>query len=530
MSNKKHIDRLFQEKFKDFEKTPRDMVWSNIKAQLNENKKQRIIPIWWRYVGIAALLLLLLTVGNSVFNSQKSNHIKPANEVVGSDAIKKRSIILEPENTTNKINNAKSSDNNVVLSQGDINEKPSNKNALQKTLSKNNVKPHAVNSIKKTTVTVNSLVKNKTETQKNNSLIANQSKTLNQLNSTVKESLTSHSILNTIGNNDTQLAQATYQKLEDTVNNISIVDDVFKNKNITVATIKTENPAVNNLKNLVVDSIKQDEGSEIETIEEAIAKNKEATAVNKEKQLNRWRVNPNVAPVYFNTLGKGASIGGQFNNNSKTGEVNLSYGINASYAISEKLVVRSGINRVNLGYNTNNVAVFDRANTRTVNTLSTVRENQNNDIINSNIETNVSLISIEALRESAITLEAFSSISTANINQSLGFIEVPIEFQYIVLDKKIGVNIIGGFSSFFLNNNELFSLMNNTKVLIGEALNVNNISYSANFGLGLNYKMTKKINFNFEPTFKYQINTFNNATGDFKPYFIGVYTGVGFRF
>jgi hypothetical protein len=94
----------------------------------------------------------------------------------------------------------------------------------------------------------------------------------------------------------------------------------------------------------------------------------------------------------------------------------------------------------------------------------------------------------------------------------------------------MGLNVIGGFSSFFLNSNELFSETNDSRTLIGEAVNVNRVSYSANFGLGLHYKMTKKINFNFEPMFKYQINTFNNTSGDFKPFFIGVYTGVGFKF
>ena len=35
MKEKKHIDRLFQEGFKDFEATPSDVVWKNIEAQLN---------------------------------------------------------------------------------------------------------------------------------------------------------------------------------------------------------------------------------------------------------------------------------------------------------------------------------------------------------------------------------------------------------------------------------------------------------------------------------------------------------------
>ena len=68
MSEKKHIDRLFQESFKDFEATPSDAVWKNIEANLNKKKKRRMIPIWWRYAGVAALLLLLLTIGG-IFKS-----------------------------------------------------------------------------------------------------------------------------------------------------------------------------------------------------------------------------------------------------------------------------------------------------------------------------------------------------------------------------------------------------------------------------------------------------------------------------
>ena len=72
MSDKKHIDRLFQERFKDFEATPSDAVWENIEAELNKKKKKRrIIPLWWRYAGIAALLVLLLTIGGLFLNSSE---------------------------------------------------------------------------------------------------------------------------------------------------------------------------------------------------------------------------------------------------------------------------------------------------------------------------------------------------------------------------------------------------------------------------------------------------------------------------
>ena len=108
---------------------------------------------------------------------------------------------------------------------------------------------------------------------------------------------------------------------------------------------------------------------------------------------------------------------------------------------------------------------------------------------------------------------------------------MPLEIQYTLLDKKLGINVIGGFSSFFLSDNKIFSESEGSaRTFLGEATNINNVSYSANFGLGLNYQVSKKIDLNLEPMFKYQINTFNNTSGDFKPFFIGVYTGFAIKF
>ena len=82
----------------------------------------------------------------------------------------------------------------------------------------------------------------------------------------------------------------------------------------------------------------------------------------------------------------------------------------------------------------------------------------------------------------------------------------------------------------FLSNNEIYSTFDGQTSLIGNATNINNLSYSANLGFGLNYKLSNKLNLNLEPMFKYQLNTFKNTSGNFKPYFIGVYSGLSFKF
>ena len=201
----------------------------------------------------------------------------------------------------------------------------------------------------------------------------------------------------------------------------------------------------------------------------------------------------------------------------------MSYGIRASYAINNKFTVRSGINKVNLGYNTNDVIIFE-----TIGLNHRVQLQNVNSASNSNSNTPISIISAESLNN--LSSNDFSN-STYSINQALGYIEIPLELQYNLSDKKLKINLIGGFSSLFLNDNEIYSeSANGNRTFLGEANNINKTSYSANFGFGFNYHISKKIDLNLEPMFKYQINTFKNTSGNFTPFFIGVYTGFAIKF
>ncbi|MFT5436406.1 MAG: hypothetical protein ACI840_001053, partial [Ulvibacter sp.] len=67
MKDEKHIDKLFKDRFKDFEVSPSPEVWGSIQASLESRKKNRkIIPLFWKVGGVAALLALLFTIGNSI--------------------------------------------------------------------------------------------------------------------------------------------------------------------------------------------------------------------------------------------------------------------------------------------------------------------------------------------------------------------------------------------------------------------------------------------------------------------------------
>jgi hypothetical protein len=476
MKEKKHIDRLFQESFKDFEATPSDAVWQNIETKLNQNKKKRrIIPIWWRYAGVAALLLAFLTIGIPYFNNE--DLVIPTNQITNTKE--------ESSTKSEKPNNANDFNENSGTNKVSSNESEDLKNSI----TSQPAKSHQTTIISNNSSQKSNL-KNKTNNFTTKNQVSEMQSITNEGNVASNKTNEKSSIKNTEVLLETYKTNETQNAIK---NNTSVIAENSKQE---------ENPLIN----------KPSENNKV-SIEDAIAETKKE---DEDKNLNKWRLATNAAPVYFNSLGKGSSLDAQFNDNTKNGEVTMSYGVSASYAINNKLSIRSGINKVNLGYNTNNVVVFESVGIQS--NASALR----------NIDTDISLISGESLRVE--TNETFIKTSNTSINQSLGYIEIPLEIEYAIINKKFGFNVIGGFSSFILSSNELFSEFEGQRTKIGEATNLNKVSYSANLGLGLNYKITKKLDLNLEPLFKYQINTFNNTSGNFKPYFIGVYTGIGFKF
>jgi hypothetical protein len=116
------------------------------------------------------------------------------------------------------------------------------------------------------------------------------------------------------------------------------------------------------------------------------------------------------------------------------------------------------------------------------------------------------------------------------LNQEIGYLEMPWEMTYAVIEKRFGLKIISGFSTLFLQDNSISIVSDNRTTILGRANNLNKVHFSTNIGLGIKYGFMKSFEFNIEPTFKYQINTFSNDAGNFKPYIFGIYSGISYKF
>ncbi len=257
---------------------------------------------------------------------------------------------------------------------------------------------------------------------------------------------------------------------------------------------------------------------------EQILKEKEAVKNSEEEKIiakadSKWKIRPNFAPIFMNSS-KGSPIDDKFVDNNKNFENDLSVGLGVDYAVSPKIAIRTGVNKFEIGYNTYDIAyhadLYGKANDDKITTI-TMRAEVSNMIIEDKKSTSSKEIAVQG-EESGY------------LNQKIGYVEVPVEVSYKLLDKKFGIQFITGVSTLFLNSNEVSIVSSNLSTVLGEANNLNKVHFSTNVGLGFKYSFWKSFEANFEPTFKYQLNTFSEKQGGFKPYIIGLYTGLSYKF
>ena len=552
MKDNKNIERLFQEKFKDFEALPPQDSWDIIASRLNEKKKKkRILPIWFQFSGIAASLFIIgsliwnfsgesnttevpnsnntiVNTEDSKGNSNNSNITSPNNEAIVYDSQSNEENLDKKSNNSINQYNEKSIDEKLVKSKLKNNSSRRNglvsngklQNDIDASSNQKGFKKGKNNFKKQSSSVTNSEKALVANTEKNKAKRKSKSKS-NKNNSDFENLFDDN---NVVDNN----------REDKNAINKETIDAFFENKTSNTTTI-TNNDSITkqtNNSDVVVSNeiITQDStlvaevSKETNPLEELL-KEKEAgkNEDEKEEKRSKWAISTNASPVYFNSLAQGSSIDQQFDSNSKNYATTLSLGIAGSYAINNKLSLKTGVNNINISYNTNDV-LFDARMNNVENNIPTISRNPEA----SNMVFSSKVGNVETLSGDVENVIIENNVGA--LQQNISYIEVPLELSYKLLDKKFGIEVIGGMSTLFLNQNNISLVANGIEMEVGRANNLNNIHFSSNVGLGFKYNFWKSFNANFQPMFKYQINTFNENSGDFKPYFIGLYTGISFSF
>jgi len=563
MKENKNIERLFQEKFKDFEVSPPDFVWENIQEKLHpKEKKRRVIPFWFKTAGIAASFVAIFSVVfyNSNTDSNNTNTIN-TNTVVNSETNNK-----ENHNNQN-IGNKKSKDINLNKNNSNSSFRNSIENSSKSDAVVNNNSTKSVSPSRLNSKLNKGAVQNSNVYKSNNSFVSNHKKQNNQYskknkaafntsNSEVVANNQSHKTNRTKFNNGSQL-DSKFNDFNSSKNNNSNsgldfnASEKNNNSNPRLTDINNFNPSnlpskntnevngvliENGLENSKTNStaIVAVEETKIDTttlatvtIEEnpmeKLLREKETKKVADEKEKgSKWAVNSYVSPIFFNSFASGSPLSDEFASNEKNFNNSTSYGVGVAYNLNKRLSIKTGISNLNLDYDTENITFYSSF------------EDQSK-IANTNIERNANGKYLVLRNDKAKNNEVESQFiqsneNLGNLNQRTQYIEVPVEMSYAILNKKFGVAIKGGMSTLFLTENVVSIRANDGNMQIGKASNLNNVHFSSNVGLGFSYNFMKNFQLNLEPTLKYQINTFNKNSEDFTPYVIGVNTGISYKF
>ncbi len=500
MGNKKDIGKLFNERFKNFEQAPNAGLWDNIASELDQKRDRRIAPLWLYFGGLATIGIFIALWAWQPWSAQEINSSIDNHEIVEANS----NPTTAPKNTApsnNSITNKNTitfEENTITSNTEDINNRASQTQTIITPQKENN----------STSLTT------RFQKEKETKLYTKRSSNLANLKNHISRS------------------QEEKRRKEQEAKN-SYLQKIKKELDDAIAYQKEENQIV--LKKWL-DSIEARK-NEIKAIEEkksieAVATSEEKTKKNKLPKLPRteeekakdreeavtykFAISPYTSLISYGSLTKGSSIDNRLIDNPRDAISTIGYGIRADYKLSEKSSIRFGIGIAPLKYRTDDFQVFINDDNINIFQLSGINPQ------------NLGQGGIETSPEA---LSFFNENQVVSIEQDISYIEVPVDYQYRFLNKRVSLSLNPGISLFVLTNNQVFATADNgANILIGRETSLKDLSLALNFSLGAHYNFTKHWRLNAEPIFKYQLNPYTDNVGNFRPYYVGFQFGMSYKF
>ncbi len=492
----KDIDRLFQERLKDVEVTPNPEVWNAIEKKL-QKKKRRVVPIWWFSGGIAAVLLLGVFL---FFNNNGGQQKDDFPTITKDEVTRERNTIEDVEKEENIVTPIiileKKEDKNRLLNNVDVAEKQKTKNSEK-------------------------IIKNKGQ-----EITATAYENIQRVHEKELDLIDLKIAVNKEDNNSEEVLQKNNPSSDEIVvkNNLTLQQEEENiNKEIQIAK-KENNINENDEKDFYLSEKenlnKESDISKKDFIAEMNKKNEEPREIENQE---KWAVSPVVGVLKSNSFSKGSPLDADLNDNDFSGGSTFSYGVNVTYQLRKKWALRSGVQLQRTVFTTNDVNL--------VSSSVVVANSLENVVVNSS-NSNDDTLSLDTADDLSSEFVINGDIGEeGNLQQNYSYIEIPVEVKYTFLtSKKISTSIITGFSSLILNENNIVSETSNFSSTIGGATNLNAFNFSGNLGFDVDIEIAKKLNWNINPVFKAQLNTFSENSNGFSPYAIGVYTGLRYKF
>lgn len=488
MKKDKNLDELFRDKLLNYEQEPPAYILDNVLAGVAGARRNRKI-VFWRIAGVAAALLLAFIAGWQI-NTRNGQNVRPA-VIVNQQTAPGMPADVNPDNSANESGNQPGSLPSEIVN------KPGMENLQLAEVSKE-IQINQINEYQAKSVVANS---------KSGQLISADESVLAASN---EES----GILKPLKSLFRQISQGSP--------NVLVKPEKLKSEE-HLATIQDK------------------------TIDQQIMEqNKQAMlAENQTKAKSRWLIGAQVSPEYNVSRSSHSQVYASNMLNASSNPVDIGGGISVEYKKGKRWSLQSGVYYSGMGQSSGNssyssgknytLASADRGSAY-FNTNVTIDANTSKMMMNSTagviefkgIPSGIVLgtnLEDKTLASNAVV------VSDARFIQNFEYIEIPLYLRYTLIDSKFDVEMMGGFSSNVLVGNQTFMESSAGKNRIGSTKDMESMSYSGTLGIGLKYGLSKRVSLNVEPRIKYFLNSLNsNSAVIYKPYTVGVFTGLSYEF
>lgn len=463
-----NMDKTFRDKLEGFSAEPPSHVWDNIQGQLAAQRKSRRL-VYVRWIAAAAVVILAFVAG--WYFNEKSESVIPSRVEIPTSSFNETTP--QPEN-----------------------------NVKGQLLNKQNSE-----TIKGTALADVTLSDAEKTTQQEPANI--------HLSSTTQESVQPENV---------------------SENSFVKISMNFLNRKMASLALEQPKPVLKKQKETSVDQLS-------ETEKMLIAENAKRYAEPKDKE-GSWKMGLSVSPGYASQVTSHTDNYAQnMTYSGSDGNSNVSGGFSVQYKTGKKWSIESGVYYAQNGQRSSNAPEA---------TYYSVTNAPSFDTEKSYFNTAVNLVNGQMAMNSTAGVIEFSGtprgaelvtsvedsyrgsntlLTSSEFSQVFDFVEIPLYVRYDVIDSKIGVQVMGGINAGIVAGNNVFMENNYGTQNVGKTQDITTVNLSGTIGFGINYDISKHISMAVEPRLNYYLNSINkNPDVVFRPYRIGVYTGVYYQF
>lgn len=138
---------------------------------------------------------------------------------------------------------------------------------------------------------------------------------------------------------------------------------------------------------------------------------------------------------------------------------------------------------------------------------------------------------LNAVTDASKEVYSTTMVTGGEFSQVFDLVEIPFYLRYQLLDKKFGIDVLGGLNAGLVVGNNAYIQNDYGKQNIGSTEDISALNVSGTVGVGFNYALGRHFSLAMEPRFNYYLNSINtNPDVDYKPYRFGLFTGIYYEF